>query len=77
MFKLNEIALTQNCIRHPNNVEVEIIATPEKLKVNGVYGILFDNVNYLISEANLKKLPPSNTLDTWDNCVWQPSTITA
>ena len=30
MFKVGEIALTQHCIKKPNNVEVEIIATPEK-----------------------------------------------
>lgn len=77
MFKVGEIALTQNCSRQPNNVEVEIIASPKELKVDGIYGILFNNINYLIVEANLKKLPPPNTPDTWDNCVWQPSAITA
>lgn len=77
MFKVGEIALTQHCIKKPNNVEVEIIATPEKIKVNGVYGILFNNINYLIAEANLKKLPPPNTPDTWQNCIWKPSTINA
>jgi len=77
MFKLGEIALTQNCTRHPNNVEVEIIPTPSDIQMKGVYAIIFNDVKYLIAEANLKKLPPPNTPDTWDNCVWQPSTITA
>lgn len=54
MFKVGEIALTQGCKRHPNNVEVEIIPTPKGIQMKGIYGILFDGVNYLIEEKILK-----------------------
>lgn len=71
MFKVGEIALTQHCIKKPNNVEVEIIQVIH----DNVYAIYCDGKCYLISGKNLKKLPPSNTPDTWLNCIWKPSTI--
>lgn len=77
MFKVGEIALTQGCKRHPNNVEVEIIPTPKGIQMKGIYAISFDGINYLIEEKNLKKLPPPNTPSTWENCIWKPSTINA
>lgn len=76
MFKIGEIALTQNCIRHPNNVEVEVLSELRILPGNKMgYIIFFNNIQYSVVKENLKKLPPPNTKTNWEDGVWSPSTI--
>ncbi len=76
MFKIGEIALTQNCIRHPNNVEVEVLSELRLIATDTLgYHIIYNDMKYSIVKENLKKLPPPNTKTNWEDGVWMPSTI--
>ena len=86
-FQVGEIAILQNCFRHPqdNGDECEIVALPLPRRWTNLNGKWIRPGNYLISHQGrywqvrpdqLRKKPPPvkrEACGEWDLCPWQPA----